>query len=326
MAVETGTASNAQDLYDKLIAFLTTNADLVAADQEWAVAWDSPAPDQNQSDIVLRGPGLAGQDQVYVGMRLYQDPIGDTFFIQTRGMTGVLPNGQHYSDHVNVTPNYVRMFLDVATMQYWFVANGRRFMVVVKISTNFETMYAGLFLPYATPLSYPYPFFLGGSAGPIDSDGPFNWRSEDTNHSHFAWPVNENYYSSQAVDANAWLLDPAGSWKRLANSTGTAGTPCCIGPEYAGGTDYFPSQWYDPRWIMTRTMDAYGGDRILVPCTLIQKDPTDQTYGILDGAFRCQGVGNSAENLITVDGVDHLVVQNVYRSDFNDYWAMALEE
>ena len=116
----------------------------------------------------------------------------------------------------------------------------------------------------------------------------------------------------------------AGSWKRFANDEGVNGTPCVIGPEYTSG-DYFPSNSYDSRWIMTRTMDAYGGDRILVPCTLIQKDPTDQTYGVLDGAFRCQGVANSAENLITADGVDHLVVQNVYRSDFNDYWAMALE-
>ena len=324
MAVETGTASSASDLYDKLIAFLTTNADLVSAGQEWAVAWDTPAAYENRSDIVLRGPGLSGQDQVYVGMRLFQDPIGDTFFIQTVGMTGVLPAGLHYRDHVNVTPNFVRMFLDVGTMSYWFVANGRRFMVVVKISTNFETMYAGLFLPYATPLSYSYPFFLGGSAGPTDTDGPFNWRSEDTNHTHFAWPHNENYYTPQAVDSNAWLMDPAGSWKQLANSGGTNGTPCCMGPEFTDG-DYFPSDSYGARWIMTRTMDAYGGDRILVPCTLIQKDPTDQTYGILDGAFRCQGVANSAENLITADGVDHLVVQNVYRSDFNDYWAMALE-
>lgn len=327
MAVEIGTATDAADLYDKLISFLTTNADLVSAGQEWAIAWDSPAAYENQSDIVLRGPGLSGQDQVYVGMRLYQDPIGDTFFIQTRGMTGVLPTGLHYADHVNVTPSYVRMFLDVGTMSYWFVANGRRFMVVVKISTNFETMYAGLFLPYATPLSYPYPFFLGGSAGPIDSDGPFSWRSENANHSHFPWPHNTNYYTTGAIEANAWIIDPAGSWKRFANSGGTPSTPCVIGPEYTDG-DYFTSNdgWYDPRFIMTRTMDAYGGDRILVPCTLIQKDPTDQTYGILDGAFRCQGVANSAENLITVDGLDHLVVQNVYRSDFNDYWAMALEE
>ena len=33
---------------------------------------------------------------------------------------------------------------------------------------------------------------------------------------------------------------------------------------------------------------------------------------------------NAAENLITVGGVDHLVVQNVYRTSVRDYWALRL--
>ena len=325
MAVEIGTATSASDLYTKLISFLTTNADLVAADQEWATAWDAGA---DPTDIVLRGPGLSETDQVYVGMRLHEDAIGDTFYIKMVGMTGVLDAGTSYTDHVNVTPNHVRMFLDVGAVSYWFVASGRRFMVVVKISTNFEALYAGLFLPYATPVSYPYPMFIGGSAGNTDSDGPFSWRTEDANHSHFAWPTSEHTYGS-GVDTNAWLIDPAGSWKRLANKQDTGNSPCCIGPEFTNGS-YFYGNNNDARttyaqFVQERLMESYGGDRPLWPMTLIQKDPTDQTYGILDGAYRCQGVSNAAENIITVETVDHLSVQNVYRSDFNDYWAMRLE-
>lgn len=76
---------------------------------------------------------------------------------------------------------------------------------------------------------------------------------------------------------------------------------------------------------MNRLMDGYGGDRALIPCTLIQTNPTDQTYGVLDGAYRCQGYNNAAENLITVDAVDHLVIQNVFRTDTPDFWAMVME-
>lgn len=321
MATQTGTATSAADLYSKLITFLTTDTALVTASQNWVVAWDSPAAHENQSDIVLRGPGLSGQDQVYVGMRLFENVTADTFFIETVGATGVIPTGSNYRDHVNVTPNFVRMFLDVGTMDYWFVANGRRFMVVVKISTNYESMYAGLFLPYATPLSYPYPFFLGGSAAATTGSGPFNWRSENANHTHFLWP---NNIGNTSTFSSAWMCNPAGSWQRVANFGSLTGVPCCIAPDYSEG-DYFGGGDYGSRWVMSRTTDAFGGDRILVPGTLLQLVPTDQTYGILDGAFRCQGVGNSAENLITAGGVDHLVVQNVYRSDFSDYWAMALE-
>lgn len=327
MAVETGTAANPSDLYSKLVSFLTTNVDLVAAGQEWTVVWDTPGALYNQTDKVLRGPGLSGQDQVYVGLRLYEDTIGDTFYLECAGMTGVLPTGQHYRDHVNVMPNFVRMFTDVGTVSYWFVANGRRFIVVLKISTTFQTLYAGLFLPYATPLSYPYPMFIGGSAGNTDPDGPFNWRSVGDQHSHFMRPYNGNDYSSGQVDSGAWMIDPAGTWKRVAIN-GTGSTPVRIAPEHAGD-DYFNSRTtgysFRAYRTMERLMDAYGGDRLLIPMTLVQLTPEDQTYGIIDGAFRCQGVANSAENLITIGGVDHLVVQNVYRTEFDQYWALALE-
>lgn len=328
MAYETGTATSASDFYTKLISFLTTNADLVSAGQEWTTVWNTPAPEENQSDIVLRGPGLSGQDQVYIGMRLVEEPIEDTFYIEMVGMTGVLPNAIRFDAHVNVTPYNVRTFLDVGSMTYWFTATGRRFMAVAKVSTVFEAMYGGLFLPYATPLSYPYPLFIGGSAGHAngDSASPGSWRSEADNHSHFADP-HRIYSNSETRNASsAWMLDPAGSWKRVSNRGSASYSPCHIGPEYTEW-DYAidKNEEYGAWFIMERTMDAYGGDRILVPCTIVQSDPTEQTYGILDGAFRCQGVANAAENLITVDGVDHLVVQNVFRSGFGDYWAMALE-
>ena len=326
MALETGTATSASDLYSKLISFLTTNADLVAAGQEWVTVWDTPAATENQTDIVLRGPGLSGQDQVYIGMRLVEDPIGDSYYIRMVGMTGVLPNGQRYDDHINVSPSYVRTFLDVGAMQYWFTANGRRFMSAIKISTTFHTMYGGLFLPYATPLAYPYPLFIGGSAGSYSEYGPQSWRSENDNHSHFADPHGDPFNSARPIGSSALMLLPDGEWNHVTNSGNVSDVGVSIGPEYTAG-DYLHSHndGYGNAFIMYNLMDAYGGDRILIPCTLNRHAPVSQTYGILDGAFRCQGVANAAENLITVDGVDHLVLQNVFRSDFLDYWAMALE-
>lgn len=325
MAFETGTATGHTDLYNKLISFLTTNADLVAAGQEWAIAWQAPSGAVNETDIVLRGPGLSGRDQVYVPMRLNQDAPSDAYWLQIRGATGVIPSAEEYTEHVNVTPNYVRMFMDIGTYQYWFVANGRRFMVVLKISTVFEACYAGLFLPYATPLSYPYPLFIGGSAGPEDPQGPTNWRSEADNHRHFVSP---HYVASGSteVDCCAWLLGPAGSWLRASNF-GTIGD-VVVHPERSWN-DFFYSDdnsgsTYNRIGVMTRLMDCYGGDRLLTPFTLIQRSPDTQMLGILDGAYKCQGVANAAENVITQNAIDHLVVQNTFRSNFNVFWAMGM--
>lgn len=325
MAFETGTATGHTDLYNKLIAFLTTDADLVADGQQWEIAWEAPSGAPNETDIVLRGPGLSGQDQVYVSLRLNQDVPSDAYWLELRGATGVIPNAEQYSEHVNVTPNSVRMFMDVGNYQYWFVANGRRFMVVLKISTVFQACYAGLFLPYATPLSYPYPLFIGGSAGPEDPQGPTNWRSEDDNHRHFVTPDYDTSVND-GTDTGAWLLGPAGTWLRVAN-WGTIGD-VVVSPERTWG-DYFYSDdnigsTYNRIGVMTRLMDCYGGDRLLTPFTLIQRNPDTQMLGILDGAYKCQGVANAAENIITQNGVDHLVVQNVFRSNFNDFWAMGM--
>lgn len=242
-----------------------------------------------------------------------------------------MPDSEEYDEHINVTPSAVRTFLDSGTISYWFVANGRRFFAIAKISTTFEALYAGLFLPYATPLSYPYPLFIGGSAGPLDSDGPINWRTINSNHSQFIAP----YYDSGAasyVDPSAWLLDPSGNWLRVATSGGALNgsvAPCGIHPIQTGGDlfneDSSLQYSYSGRFVLKNLMDAYGGSRQMIPCTLVQYGTTSQTLGILDGAFRCQGYMNAAENLITVDAVDHLVIPNVYRSDFSDYWAMAME-
>lgn len=49
-----------------------------------------------------------------------------------------------------------------------------------------------------------------------------------------------------------------------------------------------------------------------------------QGLGELDGMYSVPGYGNSVENIITANGVDHLVVQDVYRTGYSDYWALKL--
>ncbi len=322
MAFETGTATDHEDLYAKLILFLTTDTDLVADGEEWVNVWDEG------DHIVLRGPGLADADQVYVGMTLFADDDLDAYSINFKGMTGIIPSAVNIDEHINPTPAHCRMFLDSGSMTYWFVANGRRFSCVVKISTVYEAMYAGLFLPYSDPLSYPYPMFIGGSGGEFRASayGPESWRSEDENHSHFISPEFDNSTSGRRTYPGAWVIDPAGQWREFGQTWTDA---LKIGPEKSQGTYFTDSDsedhYYYASAVMTRLMEGYGGQRALVPCTLLQIYPADQTYGVLQGVYRCQGVANLVENTITVDGLEHLVVQNVFRTSFQDYWALALE-
>ncbi len=322
MAFVNDVAASAGATYDALIEFLTENVDLVADGQEWVNVWEHA--NGPRSGIVLRGPGLSGNDQVYVGMALFADPLLDSFWIEAVGMTGIIPGSASYRDHINVTPSHVKMMLDVGTTEYWFVANGRRFMVTAKISTVFETMYAGLFLPYGTPLTYPYPMFIGGSAGQWRSNtGVYSWRDEIANHTHYLWGHSAHQESlGTRPDCTGWFIDPSGQWRRV-NATGNQ-NEVFFGPHVTGNESYMGMQYGEQTWAIQMT-DAFGGDRMLIPATLLQYRPGDMTWGVLDGAARCQGVLNAAENTITIDGVSWLVVQNCFRTSFDDYWAMKLE-
>lgn len=330
MSYVTGTATDAQDLFTKLQTFLKTDATLVAANQQWTVAWDTPAPAENQTDVVLLGPGLSQQDQVYVGMRLTYDAATLSYYIETVGMTGVRTEGTRYNDHVNVTPFSVTTFLENIPMTYWFVASGRRFVIVVKISGVYETLYAGLYLPYATPLSYPYPLLIGGSAGDMSLPGsPVDWRSEVENHRHFIHGDCEFDDLAQAQsEAACWLLMPDAMWDRCADF-GSPNVNLRVAPRTTEG-DYFnvanDQQAYLIVDVMERLIDCFGGERMVWP-TVINRTgvPDSEIYGIFDGCSICQGQANAAENTITISGVPYLVVQNVFRTGTDEYWALALE-
>lgn len=322
MAYVSGTAVSHTALFDALITFLTSDATLSAATQNWTVSWTHTGG--QQSGIVLKGPGLAEQDEVYVGLRLWSDADSDQYWIELAGMTGVIPTATDYRGHINPSP-YYRMFVDSGTQSYWFVASGRRFIVVNKISTIFESAYAGLMLPYATPFTYPYPLFVGGAAGTVSTYAPMSWRSVDAAHRCFVSPyytAGDNFYSRAA---GAGMLDPAGQWLAVASAqSGGQVAQVGVAPEESMGQWGYNFEWTG-EYIRSRQMTCFGGDYAVWPVTLVQALPTDQTFGVLDGAFRCQGIANAAENLITVGSTNYLVVQNAFRTGIGEYWALRLE-
>ena len=136
MAFETGTASNAADLFDKLVSFLTTNEDLVSAGEAWTEEWVAPSGAVNTTARVLVGAVSAG-DAPKIGMRLVSTPATAVHEIQFNGVTNILTSATLLTEHANPSA-LVRVFADSNPMTYWFSASGRRFIIVVKISTVFS--------------------------------------------------------------------------------------------------------------------------------------------------------------------------------------------
>lgn len=316
MATLTGSATDHNDLWSQFITFITSDTTLVADGEAWEVMVE-----HSSTEVVLRGPGLSAQDNIYVGMKLVERPTPDEYEIQLSGMSGILAEATAFDEHVNSAPTHVRMFLDSGPMTFWFAASGRRFVIVVKISTIFQTLYGGFILPYASPTDYQYPLFIGGSAGENAGFSATSWRSTDVGHRHFP----HSYYDSGLVTPrppSALLMDPAGNWLRCA-ATGSEGN-IAIGPRRFhsgfGIAATANANNYGYADIRDRLQSCLDDSLLLTPLTLMQSNPSDQCYGIIDGCYHVPGFGNSSENTVG----DCLVVQDAFRTARGEYWAVEL--
>ncbi|EMG6236810.1 hypothetical protein PRH17_006836, partial [Pseudomonas aeruginosa] len=83
MATEFGTATNHQNLVERLVQFLTANPDLVAAGQAYEMVFDNTIPASGTAiavrQVTLRAPGLGGTDAIYMGIQSYGDTALDYY-------------------------------------------------------------------------------------------------------------------------------------------------------------------------------------------------------------------------------------------------------
>ena len=73
-------------------------------------------------------------------------------------------------------------------------------------------------------------------------------------------------------------------------------------------------------------MAGLDGSYLLEPLMILENsDQSPAIYGQIDGLYRISGQGNSAESIIEVGGINHLVVQDVSRTSRGDYCALRLD-
>lgn len=330
MASITGTANTPSALYDTLIAFLT---DAIALGPEvWGTAWQADPMGPNPSDIILSGPGLAGTENVLVGMRLNEDVLNDRYSVSFSGASGVINSATAFNQHVNSLPDAKRLFLINQPMEYWFSANGRRFTVVVKVSTSYQSAYAGLILPYSLPTNYSYPLFIGAMAGTAGTLSPTNWT--DISEGHRFYPNSAHSASNSQFNSSAALLDPMGQWLTVTGSRAGADIGAVGSLPYEGFAGLNINRNQETGVTATVNMPYlsfasrisrdFDDNYSLLPISLVQADPSDQVYGILDGVLQVSGNGQTAESIVSVASEDYLVVPNAFRSGQLDFLAMRL--
>jgi hypothetical protein len=307
-------ATDYQDLLDKLVTFATAHG--------WAIMEDQRAT-AGLRHIILKGTGLSGTDAIYVGVRKYENVPADIFGWMLNGFTGYV-NGLSFYNQPGGLPfdatagwNTPGISLWNSEIPYWFFVTGRRIIMVAKISTVYVALYLGFILPYGTPGQWPYPLCVAGSM----NGNQFVSRFSTTSAFHtvpfipFA-PDNTNGRSCLALR----LSD--GSWRRI--SFGATNQQYQHNGVWPYSSYFVATDGMNGFYNMRAALD----DSYVLHPTLIHmgSNTTEaQVKGILgefDGVFHVPGLGNAAEDVITIGADNFRVFQNIFRNDLINYFCV----
>ena len=322
MAVEIGTASNHQDLMLKLEKFLTSNPALVAANQQWEVKKDNvvnpyttnTTANEDANGYSLHrffiGHGLDGQDNIIVPMVLRHNTSLNYYtmtacaaraYVVDKGVSDQLTDNVHGARWVTIS-------LWHTDMKYWFIANGRRFIIVVKVSNRYATMYCGFIKPSGTDLEYPYPLLIGGNH--TLTYRPYTNDDTSTNRSFF----NPQASGSSSSSSSSMIYTPSGRLCFLDNQGG-ASVPT---QDYLIGVTY-P---YHYNHYIGKTLDD---EYVLLDIDIVQYNGGMNHLGWFDGVCFVTGFENSPENIITVGNERYICVSAMVQNDYNNWVAIKLE-
>jgi hypothetical protein len=260
---------------------------------------------REQDKVFLQGPGLSGTDEIYAIIKTFFDAGADYYNWQINAADGYTATASGAGQPNVSPPSYIPLWN--SAIPYWFMASGRRFIVVAKVSTTYQGGYVGLSLPFSTPTQFPYPMMIAGTSAAANA----RWSSTALRmfcmalasqsylrHIDGGWNAITGYYEGLISPVTKFVFHPYG------------GTPVNIS-------------------YISTMRDGLGGAYPLTPITAINLDNgvTKGVDGELDGVFHISGFNNAAENVVNdpVSGLDHVVFHNVYRTGFHDYFALRLQ-
>jgi hypothetical protein len=283
-------------------------------------------------EMIWQAPGNGGTDEIIVGAKEFHHVGADYYNWRLGGFqsfdSGAVFNQQlGYVGGAGQAQSSPVLNLWNGSIPYWFIANGRRVIVVAKVSTVYMCAYLGLIEAYMSPGSFPLPLAVGGSmafslnAEPAETGGSASWRWSNTSKqcSNFPKPLTDASGGgfiglNTDVESQLRLRLPDGSWKGFTGSqseqtfgklfphTQVTYTQYDVRPNLDGSYALFPIVMYS------------GGQAPSVP----------NQFGELEGVFEVTGFGNGSENTVTRNGIQHLVVQNVFRNGKADFFAVKL--
>jgi hypothetical protein len=248
--------------------------------------------DGSNRELILKGVGLSGTEEIYIGFRTYHSVSADYYNLTSACFTGYV-SGNAFT----AQPGYAEFGVcgHNQRIDYWLAVNAQRIFFGLKVGTPvYEVGYAGKYFPYATPGQYPYPV---ACIGTLPAGTPAT-RYSDTSASH-----------SSGVKGlgNGSLRDLNGTWQQFRTQAWTA--------------DFNNSP------TVRRDTGGYYAALKTVLMTGNANNPngSGNVWGELDGIRYVSGFNNLTENTMTISTVQHVVLQDVFRTGIGDYMLLEMD-
>jgi len=268
-------------------------------------------------EMIWQAPGNGGLDQILVGAQTFFDPTGNYYNWRLGGFLA-FDSGSPFDQQSGYVGGNSQAFpspvlpLWDSTIPFWFIANGRRAIVIAQISGVYMTCYLGFLSAYMSPGTFPYPLIVGGSLAFASAEpavGSPNWRWSYAGPEMRAFPMPVPLNLGADSDSSLRLRLPSGIWRGFSTSAADA--------TYG---KVWPYGWVNiAAWDWRPNLD---GSYSMLPVVLC--DNTPNVYGELEGVYAITGFSQGAENTITVGGIQYLVVQNAFRNTKSDFFAVRL--
>lgn len=324
MAFTSGTASHHNDLLDKLRLYLIA--------QGWTIlSWTAGATVTDQSVLKARGPGAGASRETYVNIRTFGDAVNGWYSWELR-CAAAYSAAASWGTQLGESPAATYLNLWENSTPYWFFVNDRRVIVVAKTGTNYTAAHAGFFLPWGTPVQYPFPIYVAGDYNAIV---PYSFNNAARRHCFDPGNVTDSA-------PNGWARSAAGVWYPIhnhgnrSNTNGASGMgkgsrgfmwPFSSGAGAQSATgQYNTIPWnggggsLDHAWAGEFFTPTQQGERCLMPIMPVGGD--EGPFGTIDGAYAVGGTGLTPEQLITIGARNFRVFQNIQRNSPDDFFCV----
>lgn len=157
-------------------------------------------------ELILKGVGYSGTEEIFVGFRTYQDASADYYNLLAGVFTGYVA-GNTFDAQPGARLSGVPAHNN--RIDYWLTLNPQRIALAMKVGTPvYESTYVGKMLPYGRPSQYPYPVVCAGML-----TGAAATRFSEASHS---MPYKGNRFGLGLRSNDSWMQPYAYPWSNAA--------------------------------------------------------------------------------------------------------------